>query len=345
MARVLNIPYSEMGEFLTKSPMNIAALTLPARGDHTTQPTGTIDDAKIGRAVVLTAGPQIRRAEVQPPKVHDASFAKWEVFQMNKGSNFDDALAKLAAINQASPRVLKMKIKFLDGTEVCFARSNPEVHTTLAYTHTYNPNSVFFQKTEGKKQDMHTTLKKSLQFTVDGHGRKMAHPQQPGMRGSLNFGGNLPYPTNAERAELFARCDPNGNGVLSLAELDLAVMTLWPHYNNKPAIMRAYKAADKNGSGWLGKKEFKFFLRFLVHYNDVWRKFDALDTSRDRRVTYEEFAAGQKKVGLALDENALRAAFSDMDKNGGGYVLFDEFCSWMAKTKAELDLRNDHSAV
>jgi hypothetical protein len=38
-----------------------------------------------------------------------------------------------------------------------------------------------------------------------------------------------------------------GNGGLSLAEIDKAVLELYPTFNNKPALMRAYKAADRSG--------------------------------------------------------------------------------------------------
>jgi hypothetical protein len=45
--------------------------------------------------------------------------------------------------------------------------------------------------------------------------------------------------------KIFDKFDYNGNGILSLAEIDKAVLELYPHFSkNKPVIMRAYKAAD-----------------------------------------------------------------------------------------------------
>ena len=38
----------------------------------------------------------------------------------------------------------------------------------------------------------------------------------------------LPMPSKQERAEMFKRMDNNGNGMLSLAEIDKAVLELWP---------------------------------------------------------------------------------------------------------------------
>jgi hypothetical protein len=47
--------------------------------------------------------------------------------------------------------------------------------------------------------------------------------------------------------QLFNQFD-NGNGRLSLAEIDRAIISFYPQYGtNKRAIMRAYKAADTNG--------------------------------------------------------------------------------------------------
>ena len=50
---------------------------------------------------------------------------------------------------------------------------------------------------------------------------------------------------------VFQRWDNNGNGGLSLAEIDKAVVQLYPGYDHKPALMRAYKAADRNGDGFV----------------------------------------------------------------------------------------------
>jgi len=140
---------------------------------------------------------------------------------------------------------------------------------------------------------------------------------------------------------LFQRLDPNGNGHLSLAELDKGVVELWPHLNHKPAVMRAYKAADTSGNGWIGKREFKHFLKYLVYFVELWNTFADIDTSDDRRLTKAELVSGGGLIGLSKGE--LEHAFDSMDKNKGGYVLFDEFCMYMAKQKADTELSRDPS--
>ena len=47
-------------------------------------------------------------------------------------------------------------------------------------------------------------------------------------------------------------------------------------------------------------------------------------------MTLDEFKAGLDKIGLAMSEEEAEAEFATIDKNGGGVVLFDEFCHWVA---------------
>jgi Ca2+-binding EF-hand superfamily protein len=127
--------------------------------------------------------------------------------------------------------------------------------------------------------------------------------------------------------KLFDKFDPNGNGILSLAEIEKGlrdVMKIDALFNAKPAIMRAYKFADKNGNGFIGKTEFRLLLEFLDHFFRFWKMFEKMDKDNDRRVTPVEFRAGVKILGLS--EKDADAEFKKVDRNGGGFILFDEFC-------------------
>jgi len=142
---------------------------------------------------------------------------------------------------------------------------------------------------------------------------------------------HMDVPPKDEAMALFDRIDYNGNGFLSLAELDKAVLELYPEWNNKPAMMRAYKSCDTNGDGFVKQREFEMFLRFLVYYNNLWHDFSQGDNDKDRRLTKDEFLSLAAKMEIESPE----AAFEEMDQNSGGVVLFDEFCTWMAKNKGE----------
>jgi len=141
-------------------------------------------------------------------------------------------------------------------------------------------------------------------------------------------------PTDGELARLWARYDMNGNGELSLAEIDRAVGEALPGVD-RPALMRAYKFADADGSGFISRREFRLLLRSLVLFQRLWKQFAEIDDDGDRRVDLGEFARGAAALELDLSADEATAMFEEMDCDGGGFVLFHEFCSYMARLKAE----------
>ncbi|MHA7927728.1 MAG: EF-hand domain-containing protein, partial [Marinobacter sp.] len=148
----------------------------------------------------------------------------------------------------------------------------------------------------------------------------------------------------AKRKELFYQFDPNGNGYLSLAEVDRGcrdVLGLYEIFNCKKVIMRAYQAAkgannektrltgDKLGQDYVERTEFRLLLVYLKRYFQIWRVFDVVDTGHDHRINLDEFAKALplfKEWGVTVDDPA--AIFNSIDKNGGGEILFDEFADW-----------------
>ncbi|CAG8816492.1 22415_t:CDS:2, partial [Cetraspora pellucida] len=97
----------------------------------------------------------------------------------------------------------------------------------------------------------------------------------------------------------FKQFDYNDNGILSLAEIDNAVICLYPQFaDKKPVLMRAYKAADASKQ---------------------------LDKNKDKRISFEEFKKGYKLMGICrLSNDEIKAEFDKIDTNHGGYILFDE---------------------
>jgi Ca2+-binding EF-hand superfamily protein len=144
----------------------------------------------------------------------------------------------------------------------------------------------------------------------------------------------LAMPTKEERDAAFRRMDYNGNGTLSLAEIDKAVVEIWPRFNHKRALMRAYQAADRNNDGFVERREFRLLLKYILFFNRLWDEFDAIDTNHDHRLDPDEFRKGCGQIGLQLSDPEAQRAFESMDENRGGYVLFDEFCSWVRQSTA-----------
>jgi hypothetical protein len=142
------------------------------------------------------------------------------------------------------------------------------------------------------------------------------------------------------KTEIWNRLDANGNGFASCAEIDKMVVELsetdlyngfFQTMNHKPAIMRAYQWTIKNeagsdGDAWVEKKEFNSLLKNLYFFNELWEMFEAIDTGHDRRVDFDEFQEGMSKYGLCLNTLQAEEMFSAMDTDGGGQILFSEFC-------------------
>ncbi|CAF4303673.1 unnamed protein product, partial [Rotaria sp. Silwood2] len=92
--------------------------------------------------------------------------------------------------------------------------------------------------------------------------------------------------TEDECRKLFQRFD-NGNGILSLAEIDRAIIYWYPEFGtNRQAILRAYKAADANGSGFVEFKEFRRLIDLLYYYNKLSDLFAQLDTNKNKKIRY-----------------------------------------------------------
>jgi Ca2+-binding EF-hand superfamily protein len=141
----------------------------------------------------------------------------------------------------------------------------------------------------------------------------------------------IQLPPKDDCMKMFQRMDGNRNGRLSLAEVDAGVLQLWPDLNNKAAVARAFKAADKDRDGYITKDEFPFFLQFLVYYNNLWQTFAACDGTGDGKLGKEEL---RKLCGQLSIPNPDKA-FAEMDDNKSGKVRFSEFCEWMAVNRSE----------
>ncbi len=164
----------------------------------------------------------------------------------------------------------------------------------------------------------------------------------------------LPYgrdpQTKAKRDKIWGGIDINGNGYVSLAEVDKGlrdILQLDSIFNCKRAIMRAFQASknavhtkSKHGADYIERCEFRLLLQYLRQYFEYYQAFARIDTGDDNRINVEEFKAAHKMIETWVGKIADPVAeFSKIDKNGGGEILFDEFCDWAIGKN--LDLEDD----
>jgi Ca2+-binding EF-hand superfamily protein len=160
------------------------------------------------------------------------------------------------------------------------------------------------------------------------------------------------------RKRLFYLFDPNGNGYLSLSEVQRAVRDIIGSdemFDAKPAIMRAFQAAkgavdteSKLGADFVEWSEFRALLVYLKRYFELYQMFARVDSGGDHRINAREFKAAVPSLkawrpDLELSDPA--AVFAKIDGNGGGEVLFGEFCNWaLGETVGENDVEEGDAA-
>ena len=125
--------------------------------------------------------------------------------------------------------------------------------------------------------------------------------------------------STARRKALFGKFDVNGNGYLSLAEVDKAIRDVLKSpalFASKPVVMRAFQAArrangkaDGHAGDYVERSEFRLLLSYLRSYFELYAAFNRLDTSDDRRLNIEEWREGVSLVrqwGIQLEPCGAR---------------------------------------
>lgn len=175
-----------------------------------------------------------------------------------------------------------------------------------------------FQQSYKNNPELTVSILTLCQQHTEEHKRKMA--MNYAKRMCSNY---FPVPSGKEIACSFTLLDYNGNGIVSLAEIDKYIVERYPSFNNKPALIRAMHAADSDKDGFITKDEYSALYQYIHLYHKLWNKFETMDANGDRRIDRSEFNALTQAV---LGEEATAELFEKIDVNSGGKILFREFC-------------------
>ncbi len=100
------------------------------------------------------------------------------------------------------------------------------------------------------------------------------------------------------------------------------------------------KSKSPHGDDYITKGEYRYLLKYLRQYYEYWVAFDKIDTNDDRRVSHTEFVQAKPELEKwGIDMSHPQARWAECDRDGGGFVLFIEFCDWAIKKN--LDLEDD----
>jgi len=144
---------------------------------------------------------------------------------------------------------------------------------------------------------------------------------------------------HAQRMEMFKQFDPNGNGLLSLAEVDKGcrdVLGLHDIFDAKPVIMRAFQATKAAGKAhsahanadFVTHQEFRLLFVYLHQYMELWRLFEEIENPNEHRIDINSFHKAIPKIrswGVTVEDP--EAEFHGIAK-GGHEILFQEFTDW-----------------
>lgn len=112
----------------------------------------------------------------------------------------------------------------------------------------------------------------------------------------------------------------------------------------KPVIKRAYIKADEIGSskneGLITRKEFPFFLKYLLYFTDLFKAFTKIDEDKNKKLTLDEFIKNRSVLEAKMSKERAEELFKTMDKDGGGSISFDEFCNWALEQPNFLNYNN-----
>lgn len=160
-----------------------------------------------------------------------------------------------------------------------------------------------------------------------------------------------------ERDDIFSSFDPNGNGYLSLAELEKGCRDELKidFINDKRVIRKAYMksksiASEKNpdvvsqyGPDYVERSEFRYFIVYLLQYYDIWftlytklaTSSNDSDNDNDYRISKDKFESNYSVIQEWDKENVFDSnatpdeVFDVIDTNHGGYILFDELADYI----------------
>mmetsp|Transcript_66940 Transcript_66940/g.134932 ORF Transcript_66940/g.134932 Transcript_66940/m.134932 type:complete len:558 (+) Transcript_66940:112-1785(+) len=137
---------------------------------------------------------------------------------------------------------------------------------------------------------------------------------------------------------LWQRYDANGNGVLTLNEVDDLVAEVYPEFRKterlSPFLTLAYKLADSDRSGLLTRAggEFGSLMKCLGHFEHLWRQWRSMDDNKDHLLSLSEFLAKRALLNLGhLEEHQAASLFQRIDVNGDGSLSFFEAASYLAR--------------
>ena len=143
------------------------------------------------------------------------------------------------------------------------------------------------------------------------------------------------YAMDDEVRNIFNKFDKNGDGKISVSELEQMLSTLGSK-TTSDEVKQIMEHIDQNGDGYIDLKEFAEF-----HCNDaaaaagkedeIRDAFDLYDLDKDGLISPTELHVVLNKLGEKCSLIDCQRMISNVDADGDGKVNFEEFKKMMAR--------------
>ena len=154
----------------------------------------------------------------------------------------------------------------------------------------------------------------------------------------------------------------NGRHSLTMTNFDAGIKRNEPDLYNKDCLKQAFKFADDSTDGAIQRSEFRTMLDALVLFCGLQKIFEDMETTRDGRLSRQEFMKGLRKLsgsgdakamqrrtdgtmqrtsrgGVMMDDDEIERAFVAIDLDGGGSIRFSELCVWAGMMLKQADTK------
>ena len=130
--------------------------------------------------------------------------------------------------------------------------------------------------------------------------------------------------------ELFKRADKNQDGIVSTEECAAILESIFGKLPRK-RIHKMVNDTDLNKDGNIDYQEFTKMLQKRARKNKFLKAFQLLDCNGDGKISKDEIKSVIKQCGGTFFDEEIEKTIEDVDKDGDGYLNYNEFLNIMIK--------------
>jgi len=140
------------------------------------------------------------------------------------------------------------------------------------------------------------------------------------------------YPSEEDIYLHFEALDIDDQSIIEITQIDRLISIIYPQFDNKLILTRAYKAADIHKTGLLDYENYKNLWKYINYYNTRNNKFSKIPFNNETIIDYSEFVnLNETLFEQKLSHEELKHLFNSIDTDNKNTINFEDFCSFMVK--------------